>query len=72
MGRRALENKYFVLGTLACILLTVSLPYIPGIAEAFRVVPLTAKEWAIVLVCASFGLLILPEVLMGKKVFRWS
>jgi Ca2+-transporting ATPase len=72
MGRRALQNKYFVLGTLACILLTVSLPYIPGIAAAFHVVPLAAKEWAIVLVCASFGLLILPEVLMGRKVFRWS
>ncbi|UCC77288.1 MAG: cation-translocating P-type ATPase [Anaerolineales bacterium] len=72
MGRRALQNKYFVVGTLACILLTISLPYIPGIAEAFHVVRLTAKEWAIVLVCASFGLLILPEVLIGRKVLRWS
>ncbi len=72
MGRRALQNKYFVVGTLACILLTISLPYIPGIAEAFHVVPLTAKEWAIVLGCASFGLLILPEVLIGRKVLRWS
>ena len=71
MGRSALKNKWFALGTIACILLTVSLPYIPGIAAAFHVVPLSIREWAIVLLCASFGLLVLPEVFMGKRVLRW-
>jgi Ca2+-transporting ATPase len=70
MGKRGLQNKSFVLGTLVCILLTVSLPYIPAVATAFHVVPLTAQEWAIVLGAASFGLLILPEVFMGRKLFR--
>jgi magnesium-transporting ATPase (P-type) len=70
MGKRGLQNKFFVLGTLVCILLTVSLPYIPAVATAFHVVPLAAQEWAIVLGAASFGLLILPEVFMGRKLFR--
>jgi Ca2+-transporting ATPase len=69
MGRRGLQNKFFVLSTLACILLTVSLPYIPALAPAFHVVPLNVQEWAVVLAAASFGLLILPEVFMGRKVF---
>ena len=72
MGRNAFRNKYFVVSTIATILLTVSLPYIPGLAAAFHVVPLTVQEWAIVLGCAGIGLLILPEVLMGRKIFRWS
>ncbi len=67
MGRRGLQNRFFVLGTLACIVLTASLPYIPPLAAAFRVVPLNAQEWAIVLGAASFGLLIVPEVFMGRK-----
>lgn len=72
MGRSAFRNKFFTVSTVATILLTVSLPYIPSLAAAFRVVPLTGQEWAIVLGCASIGLLILPEVLMGRRVFRWS
>jgi Ca2+-transporting ATPase len=69
MGRRGLQNKFFVWGTLACIVLTVSLPYIPALAPAFHVVPLNVQEWVIVLATASFGLLILPEVFMGRKLF---
>jgi len=69
MGRRGLQNRFFVIGTLICILLTVSLPYVPALALAFHVVPLSAQEWAIVLVTASFGLFILPEVFMGRKLF---
>jgi Ca2+-transporting ATPase len=69
MGRSGLRNRFFVLGTIGCILLTVILPYIPAVASAFRVVPLNAREWAIVLPVAGIGLLILPELFMGKKVF---
>jgi Ca2+-transporting ATPase len=72
MGRAAFKNKFFVVGTLACIVLTVSLPYIPVLGPAFRVVPLAMREWAIVLVCASLGLLVLPEVFMNRKVLRWK
>ena len=72
MGRSAFRNKYFTVSTVGTILLTVCLPYIPSLADAFHVVPLAVQEWAIVLGCASIGLLILPEVLMGRKVFRWS
>ncbi len=72
MGRSAFKNRFFALGTIACIALTVSLPYIPVIGPAFHVVPLSIREWGIVLFVASWGLLVLPEVLMGRKVFRWT
>jgi Ca2+-transporting ATPase len=72
MGRAAFKNKYFVIGTLACIALTISLPYIPVVGPAFSVVPLAMREWAIVLICASFGLLVLPEVFMNKRILRWQ
>jgi Ca2+-transporting ATPase len=69
MGRSAFRNRFFVWGTLCCIVLTVSLPYVPVLARAFHVVPLVAREWALVLAMASLGLLVLPEVFMGRKLF---
>jgi Ca2+-transporting ATPase len=72
MGRAAFKNKFFVVGTLACIVLTISLPYIPVVGPAFSVVPLAMREWAIVLSCASFGLLVLPEVFMNRRILRWQ
>jgi len=68
LGRDNFQNRFFFLGTLACILLTVSLPYIPVIRSAFRVVPLSLLEWAIVVFVASWGLwLVLPELFMKEK-----
>ncbi|MFW6117317.1 MAG: cation-translocating P-type ATPase, partial [Thermoproteota archaeon] len=60
LGRKSLKNKFFVLGTIACLILTVSLPfistYIPAIGDAFGITPLNLKEWAIVIFIASWGL----------------
>jgi Ca2+-transporting ATPase len=71
LGRRSLQNKFFVLGTIASIILTVSLPYIPVIGPAFRLVQLGICEWAIVLFVASWGLwIVLPELFMGRKLLR--
>lgn len=73
LGRSGLRNKFFVLGTVACIILTVSLPYIPVIGPAFHTVQLSINEWAIVLFVASWGLwIVLPELWMGRKVLRWT
>ena len=72
LGRSGLRNKFFVLSTIACIILTVSLPYIPVIGPAFYTVPLSIYEWAFVLFVASWGLwIVLPELFIRKKVLRW-
>ena len=71
LGRRGLRNKFFVLGTIACIILTVSLPYIPVVGLAFHLVELSIYEWALVLFVASWGLwIVLPELWMRRKVLR--
>jgi len=72
LGRSGLRNRFFVLGTIACIILTVSLPYIPIIGPAFHLVSdLSIYEWALVLFIASWGLwIVLPELFMGRKLRR--
>jgi Ca2+-transporting ATPase len=62
LGRRNFENRFFAIGTIGSIILTLALPYIPGLNEAFHVVPLTLAEWGIVFLTASTGLwLVVPE-----------
>ena len=71
LGKSGLQNKFFVFGTLVCIVLTVSLPYIPVIGPAFHAVPLNLSEWSLVLFAASWGLwVVLPELFMGGKVLK--
>lgn len=61
-GKRNFQNKFFAIGTIASILLTVALPYIPVLASAFSLTPLNISEWGIVFLMASMGLwLVLPE-----------
>ena len=68
LGRRNFQNRFFTIGTVASIILTVALPYIPGLSKAFHVVPLTLGEWAIVAAAASTGLwLVLPEWFNRKR-----
>lgn len=68
MGRSGLRNRFFVLGTIACIILTVTLPYIPIVGPAFHLVPINLYEWGLVLFIASWGLwIVLPELFMGKE-----
>ena len=72
MGKDAFRNKFFVLAVLFGIALTIALPYIPVLADAFHVVPLTLTQWAMTIGIASIGLfVVLPELWMGRKVFRW-
>jgi len=69
LGRKSLKNKFFVLGTLACLVLTVSLPYMPVVGPAFGLTILSPMEWAIVLFVASWGLwIVLPELFMRKEI----
>ena len=73
MGRSAFKNKFFVLAELSSIGLTLAIPYIPITQTMFHLVPLTITDLIQVVGVASWGLLfVLPESLMGKKIWRWT
>ena len=73
MGRRAFENKWFVIAEIVSICTTLAIPYIPVTASMFHLVPLTWLDLIQVIGVASWGLFFaVPEVLMGKRIWRWS
>ncbi len=69
MGKKAFENKFFVLADLLCMALTAALPYIPVLGPALHCVPLEPWQLALAFGVASAGLfIVLPELWMGRKV----
>ena len=67
-----LENKWLIFADIMAILLTASLCYIPVFQIMFETVPLTLTDWAVVIPTASLALIVLPELLMGRKIGRWE
>jgi len=67
-----MENKWLVFADIMAILLTASLCYVPVFQIMFETVPLTLTDWALVIPTASLALIILPELLMGRKIGRWE
>lgn len=73
MGRSALRNKFFVAAEVSSIVPTLAIPYIPVTASMFHLVPLGPLDLVQVLGVASWGLFfVLPEVLMGRRIWRWE
>lgn len=72
MGRDAVKNKYFVIAELVSIGTTFAIPYIPVTASMFHLVPLSLTDLAYVLFVASWGFFVLPELFMGRKIWRWK
>jgi magnesium-transporting ATPase (P-type) len=73
MGRDAFKNKWFVIAEMVSIGTTLAIPYIPVTASMFHLVPLTWLDLIQVIGVASWGLLfVLPESLMGRKIWRWE
>lgn len=73
MGRGAFKNKFFIIAELSSVLLTLAIPYIPVTAAMFHLVPLSLAELAQVVGVASWGFFfVLPEYLMGRKIWRWQ
>ena len=62
------SNKFLLVAVVVSALLTVLLPYTRLLGTA----PLDLMDWAIVVPISLSGLLILPEVFYGRKVFRWK
>jgi magnesium-transporting ATPase (P-type) len=72
MGRKALENKFFVIADLVSVALTLGITYMPITQQLFHLTGLSPMDLAYVIGVASWGLLILPELTMGKKVWKWE
>lgn len=73
MGRDALKNKWFVIAEIVSLVTTIAIPYIPITQSMFHLVPLTLLDLIQVILVASWGLFfVLPESLMGKKIWRWE
>jgi Ca2+-transporting ATPase len=73
MGRSSLKNKFFVIAEIGSMIMTLAIPYIPITASMFHLVPLTLLDLVQVLGVASWGLFfVLPEYLMGRKIWRWK
>lgn len=72
MGRDAFKNKFFVIAEIVSIAATLGICYIPITAQMFGLVPLTPTDLLYVLAVASWGLFVLPELFMRRKVWRWK
>jgi len=73
MGRGAFRNKFFVLAEISSLVATIAIPYIPVTASMFHLFPLTPLDLIQVIGVASWGLFfVLPESLMGRKIWRWE
>jgi Ca2+-transporting ATPase len=66
------RNKYLLLTDIIALLATASLCYVPAFQAAFRLVPLTLYDWLWTGSIASLGLLVVPEVFYGRKIWRWK
>lgn len=71
MGRSAFKNKFFVIAEIVSISLTLAIPYIPLTQVAFHLVPLSLIDLAYVVGVSSWGLFVLPEIFMNRRVWRW-
>ncbi|MGB9683412.1 MAG: cation-translocating P-type ATPase [Candidatus Bathyarchaeales archaeon] len=72
MGRKAFENKFFVIADLASVALTLGITYLPITQQLFHLTALSPTDLAYVAGVASWGLLIFPEIFMGRKVWKWE
>jgi Ca2+-transporting ATPase len=72
MGRKAFENKFFVIADLASVALTLGITYIPITQQLFHLTGLSLMDLTYVIGVASWGLFIFPELFMGRKVWKWE
>ncbi len=72
MGRAAFKNKFFVIAEIVSIIATLGITYIPLTQQLFHLTALSPTDLAYVIGVAGLGLLVLPEITMGKKVWKWG
>ena len=62
------SNKFLLVSVAAGMLLTVSLCYVPVFQLMFGTVSLAPLDWLWAIFASCLGLLVLPEVFMGRKI----
>jgi Ca2+-transporting ATPase len=72
MGRDALRNRFFLLAVTLSAISSIGIVYLPATAGVFGFLPLPLPELAISVGVGSLGLLVLPELFMGRRVWRWE
>jgi len=64
-----LSNKFLVVAVIASAILTIFIPF----TGLFNTVPIINPfDWAIVIVASLSGLLILPEIFYGRRIWHWT
>jgi len=66
------SNKFLLVSVIVSIMGTVALLYVPFLQVMFGTVPLNLQQWLLVGSIATSGLLLLPELLYGRKIFKWA
>jgi len=72
MGRDSLKNRFFVIAEIASIIATLGITYVPITARMFGLSPLSLTDLAYVIGVASWGLFVLPEVFMRRRLWKWQ
>jgi len=72
MGRDALKNKFFIIAITLSFIASIGITYIPITAKMFGFRPLGMTEFVLSVGMGGLGLLVLPEVLMRKKLWKWA
>jgi Ca2+-transporting ATPase len=72
MGKSNFKNKYFIIAEAISLIATLGICYLPITAKMFGLVPLSLTDLFYVFAFGSFGLFILPELFMRRKVWRWK
>jgi Ca2+-transporting ATPase len=67
-----LSNKYLLGAVLFSAAITVIIPFIPVLGPGMGTVPIyNPLDWGIVIAASLSGLLILPEIFYGRKIWKW-
>ncbi|MCJ7635552.1 cation-translocating P-type ATPase [Candidatus Bathyarchaeota archaeon] len=72
MGRDALKNRFFVISVTISFVASVGITFIPATAKMFGLLPLSLSEFLVSVGVGCLGLLILPEVFMRRKLWKWD
>jgi len=72
MGRDSFKNRFFVIAEIVSIVATLGITYVPITARVFGLSPLSLTDLAYVIGVASWGLFVLPEVFMRRRLWKWQ
>ncbi len=66
------SNKYLLVAVLSSAAITMAIPFIPLLGPGMGTVPIyDPLDWGTIIVASLSGLLILPEVFYGRKIWKW-